>query len=149
MVRAEKARRSLHEFVRQAWPVVEPATSFIDNWHVGAICEHLEAVTRGEITRLLINIAPGLAKSLLVAVLWPAWIWPHRPSWRGLFSSYAYELAERDSVRCRSLIRSDWYQQFMEAGGWSIVSDQDTKGHFANTASGFRFSTSVSATATG
>lgn len=149
LVRAEKARRSLHEFVRQAWPVVEPATPFIDTWHVGAICDHLEAVTRGEITRLLINVPPGHAKSLLVAVLWPAWVWSFRPAWRGLFASYAYDLAERDSVRCRALIRSDWYRVFMEGGGWGIVEDQDTKGYFVNTASGFRFSTSVEAQATG
>lgn len=149
LVRAEKARRSLHEFVRLAWPVVEPATAFIDNWHVGAICEHLEAITRSELTRLLINVPPGHAKSLLVTVLWPAWVWTHRPAWRGLFASYAYDLAERDSVRCRTLIRSDWYQVFMETGAWRIVADQDTKGYFVNSASGFRFSTSVGAQATG
>ena len=148
-MRAEKARRSLHEFVRQAWPIVEPATPFQDNWHIGAICAHLEAISRSEITRLLINVPPGHAKSLLVAVLWPAWVWTQRPSWRGLFASYAYDLAERDSVRCRTLIRSDWYRIFMETGDWRIVSDQDTKGYYVNTASGFRFSTSVGAQATG
>ena len=149
LVRAEKARRSLYEFVRQAWPLVEPAAAFLDNWHVGAICEHLEAVTRGEITRLCINVPAGHAKSLLVAVLWPAWIWTHRPQWRGLFASYAYDLAERDSVRCRSLIRTDWYGVFMDTGAWDIAPDQDTKGYFVNTRSGFRFSTSVGAQATG
>ena len=149
LARAEKARRRFHEFVRQAWPIVEPATPFRDTWHIGAVCEHLEAVTRGEISRLLINIPPGHAKSLLVSVLWPAWTWTFRPAWRGLFASYAYDLAERDSVRCRALIRSDWYRGFMEAGGWRIVDDQDTKGYFVNSASGFRFSTSIEAQATG
>ncbi len=149
LARAEKARRSFHEFVRQAWPIIEPATPFCDNWHIGAICEHLEAVTRGEIQRLLINVPPGHAKSILVSVLWPAWIWTFNPAWRGLFASYAYDLAERDSVRCRTLIRSDWYRGFMEAGGWKIVDDQDRKGYFVNSASGFRFSTSIEAQATG
>jgi hypothetical protein len=42
---AERARRSLREYVRQAWHVVEPSTPYIDGWHIGAIAEHLEAVT--------------------------------------------------------------------------------------------------------
>ena len=52
-------------------------------------------------------------------------------------------------MRCRTLIRSDWYRLFMKLGAWNIVEDQDTKGYFVNSASGFRFSTSVEAQATG
>jgi hypothetical protein len=36
---------------------------------------HLEAVTFGDINRLLINVPPGFMKSLLVNVFWPAWEW--------------------------------------------------------------------------
>lgn len=61
-IRAEKARRNLRELVRQAWDVVEPATSFIDGWHIGAVCEHLEAVSRGQIRNLIINVPPGHMK---------------------------------------------------------------------------------------
>src|SRR4051794_39586283 len=50
--------RSLHAFVMAAWAVLEPETKFADNWHIRLLCDHLEAVTRGEITRLLINIWP-------------------------------------------------------------------------------------------
>ncbi len=42
----ERAEASLHEFVRQAWHTVEPDTPFIDNWHIAALCQHLEAATR-------------------------------------------------------------------------------------------------------
>jgi hypothetical protein len=37
---------------------------------------HLEAVTFGDINRLLINVPPGFMKSLLVNVFWPAWDQP-------------------------------------------------------------------------
>src|SRR5262249_31442445 len=42
-----------------------------------AICDHLEALTFGDIAsnRLLINVPPGFMKSLLVDVFWPAWEW--------------------------------------------------------------------------
>src|SRR5262245_10066697 len=42
----ELAGRRLRQFVQQAWPVVEPATRFVPGWHIDAICEHLEAVSR-------------------------------------------------------------------------------------------------------
>ena len=35
-LRTEKARRRLHEFVCQAWPVLEPETPFVEGIHVGA-----------------------------------------------------------------------------------------------------------------
>ena len=49
-LRAERLRRSLRAFVEDAWPILEPGTEFRLNWHIDAICEHLEAVTRGELT---------------------------------------------------------------------------------------------------
>lgn len=55
----ELCRRSLADFVREAWHVVEPGTPYVHGWHVDAIAEHLEAVTAGQITRLLINVPPG------------------------------------------------------------------------------------------
>jgi len=59
---------------------------------------------------LIINVPPGHAKSLLTAVFWPAWIWIDHPESRFLFTSYREPLAIRDSVRCRRLIESDFYQ---------------------------------------
>ncbi len=50
-----------------AWPILEPATPFVPGFHLDAIAEHLEAITRGQIRKLLINIpqrhmkSPGLA----------------------------------------------------------------------------------------
>ena len=47
----EMATRSLREFIRQAWATVEPATPFVPGWHLDAICDHLEAVSRGHLAR--------------------------------------------------------------------------------------------------
>jgi hypothetical protein len=43
----ELATRSLQEFIRRAWPVLQPATPFVPGWHIDALCEHLEAITYG------------------------------------------------------------------------------------------------------
>jgi hypothetical protein len=85
--------RSLREFVRQAWIVVEPSTPFVPGFHIDAIIEHLEAVTRGQIRNLLINVPPRHMKSLLVSVFWPAWEWIAHPERRWLYSSYAASLS--------------------------------------------------------
>ena len=45
----ELATRRLGEFIRQAWPVIEPGTRFVPGWHIDAICEHLEAISQGQI----------------------------------------------------------------------------------------------------
>ena len=148
--RVELARRSLADFVRQAWPIVEPAMPLMWGWHVDAICEHLEAVTRGEILRLAINVPPGHAKSILVSVMWPAWLWIQRPAWRSIFASYAQDLANRDSGRCRALIDSDWYaSNFREPAGWELKHDANRIDHFENDATGARRSLSVGSKGTG
>jgi hypothetical protein len=146
----ERAEASLHEFVKQAWPIVEPEQKFIDGWHIRAICEHLEAATDGRIKRLLINIPPGCCKSLLACVFWPCWVWGPRdwPQSRWLFASYSQPLSTRDSIKCRSIIESPWYQ-----ANWGnrvkLVGDQNEKTKFENAAKGWRLATSVGGRGTG
>lgn len=92
--------------------MLEPTTPYVHNWHIEAICEHLEAVSRGEIVRLLINVPPGTMKSLLVSVLWPAWEWgpEGRRSLRYIATSFAEGAARRDTRKHRDLVLSDWHR---------------------------------------
>lgn len=155
-IRRSKAELSLYEFVKQAWKYVE-SVEFVDSWHIRAICGHLEAVTRGKIRRLLINIPPRCSKSTLVSVLWPAWIWAQDARDRGplsgphvqmLFASYAQTLAERDAVKCRRLIESPWYQANW-GRNFTLLGDQNTKRRYETSAKGYRLATSVGGTLTG
>jgi predicted phage terminase large subunit-like protein len=147
---AERARRSFSAFVAEAWPLVEPTRPYLSTWHGDAICDHLEAVTRGEIRRLIITVPPGTAKSLRVSVLWPAWLWAIDPSWRTLFASYADQLAEQHSGKCRRVIESEWYRtHYSGPAGWSLEHDQNRLHDFANTRTGVRFCTGVGGGATG
>src|ERR1700686_2915012 len=144
----ERGSRSLGYFVQLAWPIVEPGRIFVSGWHIDAIIEHLEAVTRGEIRNLLINVPPRHMKSLLVSVFWPAWEWIRFPERRWLYSSYGAQLSIRDSLKCRRLIESPWYQRLW-GDRFALTSDQNTKGRFDNDRSGYRLSTSVGGAATG
>ena len=145
---ALKAEESLAEFFRQAWPIMEPGVQYIHGWHIDAICEHLEAVTRGEIRKLLINMPPRHAKSSLVSVAWPAWEWIKRPWMKYLYSSYSMVLSIRDSVACRRLISSPWYQANW-GSSFTLVEDVNLKQRFENTQHGYRIATSVGGAVTG
>jgi predicted phage terminase large subunit-like protein len=105
--------QTLAGFVKEAWHILEPEAEFIHNWHIDAICSHLEAVTDGRINRLLINVPPGSSKSLLVSVMWQAWEWgpKGRRSLRYLATSFNEGPVKRDTRKCRDLIESDWYQR--------------------------------------
>lgn len=136
-VEREYCARSLANFAKRAWPILEPSTDLKWGWAVEAICDHLEAVTRGEIYRLLMNVPPGTMKSLLTSVIWPAWEWgaQAKPSMRYLSTAHKQDLAVRDSTKCRRLIQSDWYQRL-----WPIelTGDQNAKTKFENAQTGFR-----------
>ncbi len=148
----EKARRaaeeSLYEFVKQAWPIVEPGEPFVPSWHIEVICEHLEAVSAGDITRLLINIPPRHSKSTIVSVMWPTWEWARSPEQKFLAASYSATLAIRDNLKARRLVQSQWYQ---ERWGhvFALAGDQNAKQRFENDKTGYRIATSVGGTATG
>ena len=63
-VKAEQYRRSLKAFTKASWATIEPGVPFLNNWHIDAINEHLQAVIEGDIKRLIINIPPRHMKSL-------------------------------------------------------------------------------------
>jgi hypothetical protein len=44
-----QAKRSLRFFSEWVWPILEPETPYLPNWHIELICEYLEAVTAGEV----------------------------------------------------------------------------------------------------
>lgn len=136
-IEREACKRSLATFVRQAWHVLEPGTEYVHGWHVDAICEHLEAVTHGDIKRLLINIPPGTMKSTLTSVFWPAWEWgPRGLAYKRIIgASHEASLATRDSRKMRMLVTSDWYQALWPL---PLAADQSEKVNFENAMMGFR-----------
>jgi predicted phage terminase large subunit-like protein len=143
------SERSLLSFIRMMWPVLEPGRPFIDGWVVRAVCEHLEAVSKGQIRRLLINIPPGCMKSLSL-VFWPAWEWGpmNRPDLRYVCASYSEALTIRDNRKTRMLIESPLYQACW-GDRFALSQDQSAKVRFENSRTGFKLATSVGGVGTG
>ena len=136
-VEREACARSLAFFIKRAWHVLEPSQPYVHGWHLDAICEHLEAVANGQITRLLINIPPGTMKSMASAVFFPAWQWgPNgRDHYRFIGASHEEGLATRDCMKMRRLVKSDWYRAL-----WPIelTGDQNQKQYFETERTGWR-----------
>jgi len=150
---AEKARREaerdLHVFLEFfAWPILFPATPFIDNWHIHAICEHLMAVHRGEISNLIINLPFRMLKSTIVSQAFPAWEWIARPGLQYFTAAYAKDVATRDAVNSRRIIESERYQEAW-FDRFVMTSDQNVKTRFENDHQGSRSVTSTEAAGTG
>lgn len=144
----EHAERHLRNFGKWAWKVVEPSTEYRSNFHIDAVCDHLEACSKGQIKKLLINMPPRCGKSLWVDVFWPAWEWLRRPHTRWLFASYSQRLSIKHSMACRDVVQSQWYRERW-GDRFDLRKDQNTKSRFDNTKSGFRLASSVGGVATG
>jgi predicted phage terminase large subunit-like protein len=138
---------SFKDYAKAAWPWVEP-DPLIWNWHLDCYAEHLEAVTSGQILKLVMNVPPGCSKSLFTSVLWPTWEWVRRPEGRWFFASYDQRLSTRDSVKCRNLIASRWYQ---ERWGhlYRLQGDQNEKTYYETDKKGWRLATTPNGHGTG
>ena len=145
---------SLYTFLQYGWRWMD-ASPFVPGWPIEAVAEHLQAIADGEIRRLIINLPPRCAKSSITSVAFPAWVWAQRfnsptsgPGVQFLHASYAQQLSLRDSVKCRRLIESPWYQSLW-GDRFALVGDQNTKTRFDNDKKGSRLSTSVGSALTG
>jgi len=141
---SERFSQSFSEFVRAAWREIEPETEFIEGWHIDAICEHLEAVTAGEIKRLQIWVPPQSMKSRLISILWPAWEWTHSPGTKYWTACYANDLSGHLAQVSLGLMLGEWYQ-----ARWPVQFERDAEKFFKNVRGGFRLSTSPESKGTG
>lgn len=150
----QECEDDLYTFLRRGWKYLD-ASPFTPGWPIEAVAKHLMAVTDGHIRRLIINIPPRCAKSSLVSCAFPAWTWTQQtptptsgPGVQFLTASYAQQLSLRDSVKCRRLIESQWFQKRW-GERFHLVGDQNTKTRFDNDKRGSRLATSVGSALTG
>ena len=144
---------SLYDFTVAAWSSIDPAPFVHGGFVLQAICEHLEACVDGDIRNLIINVPPRFSKSTICAAMLPAWTWAQQPyspiSGPGaqfLYASYSLGLAQQDSVKCRRLIESEWYQRLW---GDRYSLNTNTMNKFDNSQNGVREIASIGASTTG
>jgi phage terminase large subunit-like protein len=151
---------SLCDFFRESWAVLEPATDLVWNWHMEAVCFHIESIFLDWLKHrydpayiqrarnLIVTVPPGSAKSRVTSVCAPAWIWTYYPGFKMIFLSANPRVAMRDSVYCRDLIESEWYQNTFKPD-WQLRDDQNSKSIYWNTAGGIRSAAGFNSRITG
>lgn len=150
----ESCESSLATFIKYMWRSIDTA-NYKHNWHIDAICEHLEAMVWGDIKHLLINVSPRCMKSILGSVSLLPWLWTQQeqtfrsgPSTSILYSSYGQKLSLEHSLKARTLLNSPLYQKLW-GNRFQLLKDQNTITKFANDMGGYRMSTSVGSNLTG
>lgn len=142
-----RLQASLRDYMRAAWPHLEPKRALVWGWHIDAILVHVEAALRGEIDELIVNVPPRYIKSTLISIIAPTWLWALRPEARFLTCSYGLGLSLRDASRSRKLIMSPWYQRTFP--GTRLVPYQRAKGRYETTDGGWRVASSITGIGTG
>ena len=144
----ERCESSLLDFLKAAWPYID-AAPFQETWAISAMVDHLECIVTGDIKRLLINVPPRCAKTLLCSVVFPAWVWARSdisylsgPQVKFLCASYSHQLSLDSSTKSRRLFYSPWYQKLWP-NQVKFQFDENTKGKFSNIKGGERVATSV------
>ena len=139
-----RLRRSLAEFFRASWHVLEPSTPLVWGWHLDELCGHVQAQLEGWARRqqdptheqaikdLLATLPPGTAKSKALVIA-SAWAWARWPTIKILALSGNPRVAMRDSMLFRQLVTSSWYVEAL-APTWTIRDDMDAKGAIGNSA---------------
>ena len=85
----EACQNNFLTFVKTLWP------DFIAGRHHHIIAEKLERVAKGELKRLIINMAPRHTKSEFASFLFPAWMMGRNPGMKIIQATHNTELAVR------------------------------------------------------
>lgn len=134
-------------FVKMAWRQIE-AKPLIWEPHMDLLCAHYEAVLRGEILNLVINVPPGTSKSTISSILFPVYAWIVQPDLKFLFTSYSERLSMKFARKSLRLMTSEWFKV-----RWPHIQILDESranvSEYENSLGGLRMSTMMGGEATG
>ena len=104
-----------------------------DAYHA-EICDHLEALERGDITKLIINAPRRHSKSEIASRRFPSWAIGRHPDWQVGVAAYGDTIAEDLSRNVRNIIRDPYYKNIFEEVGLS--KETTAAGRWETTAGG-------------
>jgi predicted phage terminase large subunit-like protein len=129
-----QARTSLAKFIDYLG--ISPAPSA----HHRLLIDKLEAITRGDIERLMVWMPPGSAKSTYASVLFPPYYMGRHDTTPILGVSNTTELAERFSRRARNIVGSGRYRNVF---GFGCREDTRSAGSWENERGGEFFAAGI------
>ncbi len=131
----EACQKDFLTFVKTVWP------EFIAGRHHKIIAEKLERVARGELKRVIINMAPRHTKSEFASFLFPAWMMGRNPRMKIIQATHTTELAVNFGRKTKNLIDSDDYKTiFPEV---KLAADSKASGRWDTSAGGMYYAVGV------
>ena len=148
MAETVRLENSFYEFFKASWPHFDPA-ELVDNWHLKDICEHMQAVADGHISRLLLNEPQRTGKTAIISICYVAWVRrssaaPMKGPQVSFFYASTPRLALEHSIKCLRLIQSRWCRALGPP-----LQDDPRAPVTSNDKGGYRMASSVDAKATG
>ena len=140
MLARKEAQTNLARFIEYRDAGIVPAQ------HHRLLIDHLEAVERGEIERLMVCMPPGSAKSTYTSVEFPAWFMGRNPALSVIAASHTQELAERFGRRVRNIVAAD---EFGKVFGFGVADDSASAGRWDTQRGGEYFAAGVGGSITG
>jgi predicted phage terminase large subunit-like protein len=114
--------------------------------HHRLLIDKLEAVERGEVTRLMVFMPPGTAKSTYASVCFPPWFLGRNQKKSIISASYGSRLSLRFGKRCRNIVAGPRYRSVF---GFGLASDASAKDEWETATGGEYTATSVDGAVTG
>ena len=137
----ENARSNFLDFVKYVWP------QFICGEHHRIMAQKFEALVRGELNRVIINIAPRHGKSELTSYLFLAWLMGREPTSKIIQATHTGELAMRFGRKVRNLMDSEAYKEVFP--DTVLAADSKAAGRWETNKGGEYFAAGVGGAMTG
>jgi len=133
--RNERCQENFLDFVKAMWP------EFIAGRHHHIIAEKLERVARGELKRLIINMAPRHTKSEFASFLFPAWMMGRDPRMKIIQATHTTELAVNFGRKTKNLLDADGYKEVFPRV--KLSADSKASGRWDTDAGGMYYAVGV------
>ena len=116
------------------------------NWHHRIMGEKLQAVERGEIKRLILELPPRHGKSLLASIIFPAWYMGKNPDKEIITASYNSDLAQDFGGKTRALVDDPVYHNIFNL---KLAKDEKAKAKWKTSGGGTYTSVGIGGAITG
>ena len=140
-VEREKAQVSFMEYVKMMWP------GFVHGRHHALMAKKFEAIAKGEMKRVIINMPPRHTKSEFASYLLPSWFLGLHPAKKVIQCSNTADLAVGFGRKVRNLVDSEQYATVFP--GVKLRQDSKAAGRWATNKNGEYFAIGVGGTVTG
>jgi predicted phage terminase large subunit-like protein len=140
-VEREKAQVSFMEYVKMMWP------GFVHGRHHALMAKKFEAIAKGEMKRVIINMPPRHTKSEFASYLLPSWFLGKNPAKKVIQCSNTADLAVGFGRKVRNLVDSEQYASVFP--GVKLRQDSKAAGRWATNKNGEYFAIGVGGTVTG